>query len=210
MDFQANVDREEADKSDLGVKSSDFTGSYPTRELVSRAKSSLRLKYEAEASVIQIKLGDLEAIREKLGLTQRKISQLLMVDPSAWTRWTRSGENAPPHIYRMLQWYLALEEKYPALDIGFWLSAVSRSGEPALIAAQDEKLHELTAEVEKLQAEISKIRVDSWGAVRRADESQKSLAAYQANMRRKAIWMGILIVLSLGFFAGFFASRLSM
>ena len=100
------------------------------QRLVTRAKTSLRIRYEAEVEVIRRKLGNLEDIRKTLGLSQRKISQLLFVDPSAWTRWTKSGagnkDSAPPHIYRMLQWYLALEDKYPALDTGFWLSTVAR------------------------------------------------------------------------------------
>ncbi len=97
-----------------------------------RAKSSLRIKYEAEIHVIERKLGDLESIREKLGLTQRKMAQLLLVDPSAWTRWTKCEAAAPPHIYRMLQWYLALEDKYPALDVNFWLNTVSQVSEKRL------------------------------------------------------------------------------
>ncbi|MES2965829.1 MAG: hypothetical protein V4760_18250 [Bdellovibrionota bacterium] len=91
-----------------------------------RAKTSLRLRYEAESQVIRKKLGDLESIRNQLGLSQRKIAQLLLVDPSAWTRWTKAGEKAPPHVYRMLQWYLALQDKYPALDVNFWLNTVSQ------------------------------------------------------------------------------------
>lgn len=94
-----------------------------------RAKTSMRLKYEAESEVIRKKLGDLETIRGQLGLSQRKIAQLLLVDPSAWTRWTKSGEKAPPHVYRMLQWYLALQDKYPALDVNFWLNTVSQRPE---------------------------------------------------------------------------------
>lgn len=91
-----------------------------------RAKSSLRLKYEAETHVIERKIGDLESIRARLGLSQRKMAQLLLVDPSAWTRWTKGEDEAPPHIYRMLQWYLALEEKYPVLDVNFWLNTVAQ------------------------------------------------------------------------------------
>lgn len=94
-----------------------------------RAKTSLRLRYEAESEVIRKKIGDLEAIRGQLGLSQRKIAQLLLVDPSAWTRWTKQGEKAPPHVYRMLQWYLALQDKYPALDVNFWLNTVSQRPE---------------------------------------------------------------------------------
>ncbi len=91
-----------------------------------RSKSPLRLKYEAEVQVIKNKLGDLEEIRQKLGLSQRKICQLLMVDPSAWTRWTKNHAEAPPHIYRSLQWYMALNEKYPDLNKAYWLQSVAR------------------------------------------------------------------------------------
>lgn len=80
-----------------------------------KTKSSHRIHYEAQVEVIKRQLGDLEKIRGDLGLSQRKICQLLMVDPSAWTRWTKKGESAPPHIYRALQWYAILQEKIPGL-----------------------------------------------------------------------------------------------
>lgn len=80
-----------------------------------KAKTSLRLNYEAQVEVIRRQIGGLEGARLKLGLSQRKISQLLLVDPSAWTRWVKDGEKAPPHIFRALQWYLSLQEKLPGL-----------------------------------------------------------------------------------------------
>ncbi len=89
-------------------------------------KSSLRIKYEAEVRVIQKSLGTLEDIRRKLGLSKRKMAQLLMVDPSAWTRWTQTDGDAPPHIYRSLQWYLILQDKHPELKSSFWLNSVSQ------------------------------------------------------------------------------------
>ena len=92
----------------------------------SRMKSPLRLKYEAEARVIQDKIGDLEKVRSELGLSQRKICQLLLVDPSAWTRWTKNPDQVPPSVYRSLQWYMALNEKYPDLQNAFWLQSVAR------------------------------------------------------------------------------------
>jgi transcriptional regulator with XRE-family HTH domain len=125
-----------------------------------RAKTSLRIRYEAEVQVIKRKLGNLEDIRKTLGLSQRKICQLLFVDPSAWTRWTKGRDEAPPHIYRMLQWYLALEDKYPALDTGFWLSTVSRISEPAQNEIRDRKTDHLSAEIQALSAEQIKIRND--------------------------------------------------
>ena len=87
----------------------------PDESPQARAKSSVRMHYEAQVEVIKRQLGDLEKIRETLGLSQRKICQLLMVDPSAWTRWTKKNENPPPHIYRALQWYMILQEKLPGL-----------------------------------------------------------------------------------------------
>lgn len=94
-------------------------------------RSSQRLKYEAEMGVIRKSFGDLEEIRLKLGLSRRKMAQLLLVDPSAWTRWTSPGQTAPPHIYRALQWYLLLQERFPEMTSAFWLNAVARPEFPA-------------------------------------------------------------------------------
>lgn len=95
-------------------------------ETSKRAQSSQRMKYSAEITLIKEKWGDLEGIRQRLGLSQRKISQLLMVDPSAWTRWTKHGDEAPPHIYRSLSWFLTLHEKHPEAHPYFWLAGVSQ------------------------------------------------------------------------------------
>lgn len=84
-----------------------------------KSRSSGRLLYEAQVEVIKKQIGDLEFVRTSLGLSQRKICQLLMVDPSAWTRWQKS--DAPPHIYRSLQWYLALKDKIPGLTPYFFI-----------------------------------------------------------------------------------------
>ena len=80
-----------------------------------RQKTSLRLKYEAESRVFLTKFGGLENIRRNLGFSQRKMSQLLMVDPSAWSRWIKDESKIPPHICRSLEWLLNLEGKNPEL-----------------------------------------------------------------------------------------------
>ncbi|OQW54262.1 MAG: hypothetical protein A4S09_06075 [Proteobacteria bacterium SG_bin7] len=77
-----------------------------------RPRSANRFLYEAEVEVIKREIGDLETIRKSLGFSQRKICQLLMVDPSAWTRWMK-GDKVPPHIFRALSWYLKVIEKNP-------------------------------------------------------------------------------------------------
>ena len=89
-----------------------------------KVKAPLRMRYEAELKVIRMRVGGLEEIRAKLGLSRRKMCQLLLVDPSAWTRWTTKGGDAPPHIYRALEWYLLLSERDPRalMPIGSWSS----------------------------------------------------------------------------------------
>ncbi|MFZ4402691.1 MAG: hypothetical protein ACOYOK_01200 [Pseudobdellovibrionaceae bacterium] len=85
-------------------------------------KNAIRMHYEAEVAVIKKQIGDLEDIRLKLGLSQRKICQLLLVDPSCWTRWLKKQESVPPSVWRSLQWYLALEEKIPGLNAHYFFA----------------------------------------------------------------------------------------
>lgn len=101
--------------------------SQPPLEVDSRIKSPTRMRYEAEVLFLKNQNGDLDQIRQKLGLSRRKICQLLLVDPSAWTRWTAPGGEAPPHIYRALDWYLSIMEKDPeyrrlAVRFSDWLN----------------------------------------------------------------------------------------
>lgn len=191
--------------------------SNPTRRssFSHRSKSSLRIRYDAEVLLIKRKIGDLEYIRQTLGLTQRKMCQLLLVDPSAWTRWTKKGEDAPPHIYRSLQWYLALQEKYPALDVGFWLSTVARTDESTgrrheeKMAALGDEFAGLTSEIKSLQEELSartsemRKRIQELESERSAPAvRKKGFALFAEEMSdRPGILMGVLAMsLGLGFF----------
>lgn len=168
----------------------------PSMGLGNRVKSSQRLRYEAEAGLIRRKLGSLETIRENLGLSQRKIAQLLLVDPSAWTRWTRGGEAAPPHIYRALQWYLALQDKYPALDVGFWLSTVARVDESSQTRVQeqkrDQKIESLGADFSALTAEIARLKSEL-----KAQTHQFTTAIELRERRLRRQSWGLLIVVGL-------------
>lgn len=85
----------------------------------SRLKTGLRLKYEAEVALIKKEVGHLEDIRQTLGFSQRKICQLLLVDPSAWTRWTRDDSRVPPHIYRALSWFLEAQKNQSVVPYQF-------------------------------------------------------------------------------------------
>lgn len=126
------------------------------------AKTSNRIFYEAQVEVIRKQVGDLEKIRLDLGLSQRKISQLLLVDPSAWTRWTKNGESAPPHIYRALQWYMTIKEKIPGLTPQYFIGRdsvrVDSSQKQALLMLE-QKIGALQAENRELRTAISHNRI---------------------------------------------------
>lgn len=143
-------------------------------DLGARSKTSLRIHYEAQVSVIQGQIGNLEKIRVSLGLSQRKMAQLLLVDPSAWTRWTKNEDSAPPHIWRALQWYLALREKIPGLTNEYFLAQnpqvlhqkalkelelerAERIQNSNFLASQIEKSHSSN---ENLQDEMARLKKD--------------------------------------------------
>lgn len=127
----------------------------------SRSKTPLRLKYEAESRVFLGKFGGLENIRKNLGFSQRKIAQLLMVDPSAWSRWVKDPAKIPPHICRSLEWLLQLEGKNPelmrVLSAGLMSSGRDSKGQEALLL----RIQQLEQEIEGLKTkkltEISKV-----------------------------------------------------
>lgn len=147
-------------------------------EEVLRSKSSLRLTYEAQVTVIRQQIGGLEGVRRRLGLSQRKMAQLLLVDPSAWTRWTKGvGDEAPPHIWRALQWYMALQEKVPGLTSQYFLSAHSQG-------AMDQWVAELTKQNEALKSTAGDLQ-----------ERLRALEASQIQWRNR--FLGLFLV-SLG------------
>lgn len=82
-----------------------------------RSKTNLRASYDDQVDLIKSQIGDLEKVRQDLGLSQRQMSRLLMVDPSSWTRWTKRGAAAPPHVYRALQWLMIIREKLPGMAV---------------------------------------------------------------------------------------------
>lgn len=121
-----------------------------------RSKTSTRIFYDAQVSVIKKQLGNLEKIRADLGLSQRKICQLLMVDPSAWTRWNREGEEAPPHIWRSLQWYMTLQEKIPGLTPQYFIGKDPQILHEKALAKIDEEVQHLKSSFQEQQGRLLK------------------------------------------------------
>ena len=141
-----------------------------------RIHSPQKMKYAAEVTLIKRTYGDLEDIRRSMGLSQRKICQLLMVDPSAWTRWTKREGEAPHHIYRALQWFLLLQEKDPSLGNPYsWLQSVARPSLPK-------------AEIQALGSEIKELLLK---------DSASQLAKTEKKIKWLMILNGFLVVLSL-------------
>ncbi|WP_413561556.1 hypothetical protein [Bdellovibrio sp. HCB209] len=143
-------------------------------ETTPRSKTSLRMHYEAQISVLRRQMGDLESIRLGLGLSQRKMSQLLMVDPSSWTRWTKQGDEAPPHVWRALQWYSILNEKIPGLTPQYFMNQSpqvlhqkalqelesEKAERQAEMSVLSRKLDGFSAEKQALNAEVAKLKKD--------------------------------------------------
>ncbi|MFM6928005.1 MAG: hypothetical protein ACKOX6_06040 [Bdellovibrio sp.] len=149
-------------------------------EVGPRSKTSLRMHYEAQVAVIRRQTGDLESIRLNLGLSQRKMSQLLMVDPSSWTRWTRQGDEAPPHIWRALQWFSALQEKIPGLTPHYFINQ-----SPQVL--HQKALQELDGERSVRQAELQVLnaKIDGFALERAEFENELGRLKKDLNFHKK-------------------------
>lgn len=155
IEFEKESSREAFLNEDLGASESGV-----------RSKTSHRMFYEAQTAVIQKQLGNLEKIRQDLGLSQRKMCQLLMVDPSAWTRWNRPGEEAPPHIWRALQWYMTLQEKIPGLTPQYFIGK-----DPQIL--HEKALSKINEEKERREVLESEIRSLKIGFEKQLEEQRK-------------------------------------
>lgn len=97
---------------DATTQPSESNQKNPDIEVNSRGLSSRDFNMKT-AALIKSQIGDIEEVRKSLGLSQRKMCQLLLIDPSTWSRWVTGKTEPPPYVYRMLQWGLAVMERYP-------------------------------------------------------------------------------------------------
>ena len=128
----------------------------PRPALPGRAKTSQRLKYEAEIRVFTNRFGDLENVRRSLGYSRRRMCQLLLVDPSAWTRWHSPGGAPPPHIYRALEWFLILEGKS---ELHPRVADLYARGAQTTKAKPDPRLAD---EVAALRSQVARLKLYLW------------------------------------------------
>jgi hypothetical protein len=146
----------------------------PRRALFRRSVTAQRAKYEAEAQVLAGRLGGIEGARQKLGLSRREICRILLVDPSAWTRWTKPGGQPPPHIYRTLELYLAVQDKLPELATRYYQTPTVVQG---LVRQHETKLagsERLLSEIKDSQtSELGKLRLELADMRQRLDKAQR-------------------------------------
>lgn len=128
--------------------------SFTTREFESPdQKLNLREQYELERDRLVHEFGGLEDMRMTIGLNRRRLCRLLLVDPSAWTRWCRDG--APPHIYRALAWLIELRNLRPSVvqpnDLSSRIDVVQ--------ASTQEKLKDIERQMEQLERKLTLTQV---------------------------------------------------
>lgn len=121
-----------------------------------RLKTALRLKYEAEVRAFKNRFLGIENVRKTLGFSQRKMCQLLMVDPSAWSRWLKDEAKVPPHIYRALEWMLLAQDKNPDLirvmSAGLMSSGGTKGVSEEAIRPLKERIQQLEGEIEQMKS----------------------------------------------------------
>lgn len=171
---------------------------FDEKSQVLRTKTSLRMVYEAQSEVIRRQIGELEQVREKLGLNARKICQLLLVDPSAWNRWTRPGNTAPPHIWRALQWYMIVQEKLPGLTPQYFVERIV----PRVDAHSKQLVESLGVQTQKLDDELAALRMQSTRLNQQIENQNRLLADQATQIQRLKSILIIGLCLSLGLAAG--------
>lgn len=174
------------------------------KETLYRSKSSLRIKYEAEKQVLEQQLGSLEEIRERLGLSQRKMAQLLLVDPSAWTRWIKDPSKVPPHVYRALQWYLELTEKKPEWRPENSFGPLTQQIEVQTQPESSKKHQELSLEINYLKSQLKESHEHLFQIRESIHEQQSSFAEKVDNKDTAlAIWKLFVLLNSIVLFFWF-------
>ncbi len=120
---------------------------------VQKKFANQQAEYKSIVESIKIDIGGLEEVRKTLGLSRRQMCKLLLVDPSAWTRWTRQDQDAPPHIYQALKWYMQLVEKTPDIHAPLHLE----NKFDLMRKDTDLKTQKLQLQIQKLETQKSQV-----------------------------------------------------
>ena len=133
--------------------------------------------YEKEVLEIMSRRGDLEDIRKRLGLSKKKMAELLFVDPSAWTRWTKGVSKVPASVYRSLDWYLQLFEKDPLLQ------------EKLQVDKLEQELSEQRSQFQNEMDELkTKLHSENW-----REERARLMSQLESSEKLSFAWKALLI-----------------
>ena len=110
---------------------------------------SVRDRNEMTASLIKKQIGSIEQVRTLMGLNKRKMCELLLIDPSTWTRWTTGKTEPPTWVYRTLQWGLAVMDKHPEFH-----PLVTRQGVGKSEYKESKSLKKLMLEVDSIKKDL--------------------------------------------------------
>lgn len=105
-----------------------------------------------------IRFEHLEEIKNHLALSGRQICLLLKMDPSAWSRWSKS-ESVPKHVYQALVWYVQLIYQSPQVHAPYNLEKKIKSQ----ARESDMRLSSLKKEIERLKNQTTDTKVDVVG-----------------------------------------------
>ena len=165
-----------------------------------KAKTSLRIQYEAQSEVLRRQMGGLRGVQATLDLSARKICQLLMVDPSAWSRWLRDESQVPPHIWRALQWYFTIQDKMPGLNASYFLGRDTQNVEKSIeLKWRDQE--------ERLRSKLHLMELDQIKLKGLEQENARLNIRIHQIERKTAIWarslLMTLLIAAFGFAAFF-------
>jgi hypothetical protein len=132
-----------------GPKTNEDLKKFKLKFEVQNKFQTLKSEYKSVVELIKLQIGSLEEIRQQLSLSRRQICKLLLVDPSAWTRWTRVDDDAPPHIYQALSWYMQLKQQFPEIHAPLHLE----NKFDLLRKDADLKLQKMQLQMQALQAQ---------------------------------------------------------
>lgn len=109
-------------------------------------------------SLETIEFHHLEEIKTHLALSGRQICLLLKMDPSAWSRWSKS-ESVPKHVYQALVWYVQLIFQSPQVHQPYELEKKIKSQ----ARENDMRLSSLKKEIERLKNQTIDPKADVVG-----------------------------------------------
>jgi hypothetical protein len=154
-----------------------------------RNRSRTRIFNEASAELIRKRIGGLQGFINSLQLTPRRTCELLLIDPSTWSRWKANENLVPPHSWRAMEWYLALQDKIPGLSTQYFLTK-----ESGVTQVSIEKMvrEELKKQYQKELLELGKLAFETTQKLKELTQQtsiqDQNQAQAQVYSKQNSVW----------------------